>query len=137
MGCTKIYCLYLLKGTGNPNYQSGPHGGGSLGPIPSQAGQVPGHEMPQVLNPNPASVGFMPSMNPGIQRPGMGPTQPSSPTQPAQLQPAAAPATPPPTVQTVDTSNVPGNIICRYWVCEFYPLYTALCTFQSSFMLGC
>ncbi|XP_058197427.1 protein transport protein SEC31 homolog B-like isoform X1 [Rhododendron vialii] len=94
----------LYPGTGNPNYQSGPQGGGSLGPIPSQAGQVPGHK---VLAPNPASVGFMPSMNPGIQRPGMGPTQPSSPTQPAQLQPAAAPATPPPTVQTVDTSNVP------------------------------
>jgi len=97
----------LYPGTGNPSYQSGPHGGGSLGPIPSQAGPAPGHKMSQVLAPNPASMGYVPSTNPGIQRPGMGPTQPSSPTQPAQLQPAVTPATPPPTVQTADTSNVP------------------------------
>jgi protein transport protein SEC31 len=35
--------------------------------------------------------------------------QPPSPTQSAPVQPAVAPAAPPPTVQTVDTSNVPGN----------------------------
>ncbi|KAH7848764.1 hypothetical protein Vadar_007432 [Vaccinium darrowii] len=97
----------LYPGTGNPSYQSGPRGGGSLGPFPPQAGPVPGHKMSQVLAPNPASMGYVSSTNPGIQRPGMGPTQPSSPTQPAQLQPAVTPATPPPTVQTADTSNVP------------------------------
>lgn len=45
----------------------------------------------------------------GVQRPGMGPTQLFSATQPAQVQPTITPADPPPTVQTVDTSNVPGN----------------------------
>jgi protein transport protein SEC31 len=93
---------------GNPNYQTGPHGGGSLGPIPSQVGSVPGHKMSQ-LAPTPASRGFMPLTSAGVQRPGMGITQPSSPTQPAQVQPAITPAAPPPTVQTVDTSNVPAQ----------------------------
>lgn len=61
------------------------------------------------LAPTPASRGFMPVTGAGVQRPGMGITQPSSPTQPAQVQPAITPAARPPTVQTVDTSNVPGN----------------------------
>ncbi|XP_058225841.1 protein transport protein SEC31 homolog B-like isoform X2 [Rhododendron vialii] len=99
----------LYPGTGNPNYQTGPHVGGSVGTIPSQVGQVPGHKMSQVLAPTPASRGFMPVTSAGVQRPGMGPTQPSSPTQPAQVQPAITPASPPPTVQTVDTSNVPAQ----------------------------
>ena len=101
----------MFKGTGNPNYQAGPSGGGSLGNIPSQAGPVPGQKMPQVLAPTPTVRGFMPLTSSGVQRPGMLPTQPSSPTQPAQVQPALTPAAPPPTVQTVDTSNVPGNHI--------------------------
>ncbi|KAF5946155.1 hypothetical protein HYC85_016383 [Camellia sinensis] len=99
----------LYPGIGNPNYQAGPPGGGSLGPIPSQAGPVPGHNMPQVLAPTAVSRGFMPIMNSGVQNPGMGPTQPSSPTQPAQIQPAVTPAAPPPTAQTADTSNVPAQ----------------------------
>ncbi|PSS09961.1 Protein transport protein SEC31 B like [Actinidia chinensis var. chinensis] len=98
----------LYPGTGNPNYQAGPPGSGSLGPIPSQAGPIPGHRMSQVLAPTPASRGFIPATS-GVQRPGMGSTQPSSPTQPAQVQPAVTPAAPPPTVQTVDTSNVPAQ----------------------------
>ncbi|GFZ02643.1 transducin family protein [Actinidia rufa] len=103
----------LYPGTGNPNYQAGPPGSGSLGPIPSQAGPIPGHRMSQVLAPTPASRGFIPATS-GVQRPGMGSTQPSSPTQPAQVQPAITPAAPPPTVQTVDTSNVPGfnHLLC-------------------------
>ncbi|KAL7239141.1 hypothetical protein ACSBR2_005108 [Camellia fascicularis] len=99
----------LYPGIGNPNYQAGPPGRGSLGPIPSQAGPVPGHNMPQVLAPTAVSRGFMPIMNSGVQNPGMGPTQPSSPTQPAQVQPAVTPAAPPPTAQTADTSNVPAQ----------------------------
>ncbi|KAI8024439.1 hypothetical protein LOK49_LG03G02019 [Camellia lanceoleosa] len=99
----------LYPGIGNPNYQAGPPGGGSLGPIPSQAGPVPGHNVPQVLAPTAVSRGFMPIMNSGVQNPGMGPTQPSSPTQPAQVQPAVTPAAPPPTAQTADTSNVPAQ----------------------------
>ncbi|XP_057513112.1 LOW QUALITY PROTEIN: protein transport protein SEC31 homolog B-like [Actinidia eriantha] len=98
----------LYPGTGNPNYQAGPPGSGSLGPIPSQAGPIPGHRMSQVLAPTPASRGFIPATS-GVQRPGMGSTQPSSPTQPAQVQPAVTPTAPPPTVQTVDTSNVPAQ----------------------------
>jgi len=46
----------------------------------------------------------------GVQRPGVGSIQPPSPPQPQPVQPAAAPAAPPPTVQTADTSKVPGNI---------------------------
>ncbi|PSS26483.1 Protein transport protein SEC31 B like [Actinidia chinensis var. chinensis] len=99
----------LYSGTGNPNYQAGPSGGGSLGNIPSQAGPVPGQKMPQVLAPTPTVRGFMPLTSSGVQRPGMVPTQPSSPTQPSQVQPALTPAAPPPTVQTVDTSNVPAQ----------------------------
>lgn len=48
--------------------------------------------------------------NSAVQRPGMNPVQPPSPTQPAPVQSAVTPAAPPPTVQTVDTSNVPGKL---------------------------
>ncbi|GMP41389.1 hypothetical protein CsSME_00011514 [Camellia sinensis var. sinensis] len=96
----------LYPGTGNPNYQVGPPGSGSLGRIPSQAGPIPGHKMPDVVAPT-ASGGFVPITSSVVQRPGMmGPKQPSSPTQPAQ---AITPAAPPPTVQTVDTSSVPAQ----------------------------
>ncbi|KAI8546856.1 hypothetical protein RHMOL_Rhmol07G0152000 [Rhododendron molle] len=83
--------------------------GGSLGTFPSQVSPVPGHKMSQVLAPTPVSWGFMPVTSARVQRPGMGPTQPSSPTQPAQVQPAITPASTPPTIQTVDTSNVPAQ----------------------------
>lgn len=63
--------------------------------------------MSQVLAPTPPRV-FMPVTNPGGH--GMSSSQPPSPTQPAPVQPPAVPAAPPPTVQTVDTSNVPGKI---------------------------
>ncbi|XP_058224414.1 protein transport protein SEC31 homolog B-like [Rhododendron vialii] len=65
--------------------------------------------MSQVLAPTPASRGFMPVTSARVQRPGMGPTQSSSPTQPAQVQSAITPASTPPTVQAVDTSNVPAQ----------------------------
>ncbi|XP_039030972.1 protein transport protein SEC31 homolog B-like [Hibiscus syriacus] len=45
-----------------------------------------------------------------VQRPGMTPVQSGNPTQSASIQPAAAPAAPPPTVQTADTSNVPAHL---------------------------
>ena len=53
---------------------------------------------------------FMPSNNQGfVQRPGLSPAQPSSPTQsPAQAPAQPAPPAPPPTVQTADTSKVSG-----------------------------
>ncbi|PNX68692.1 hypothetical protein L195_g064094, partial [Trifolium pratense] len=53
-------------------------------------------------------MGFMPIPSyAGIQRPGVGSSQPPSPPQPQPVQPAVAPAAPPPTVQTADTSRVP------------------------------
>lgn len=52
----------------------------------------------------------MPVTSSGIQRPGMNPLQPPSPTQPAPMKAPVTPAAPPPTVQTVDTSNVPGKL---------------------------
>lgn len=106
MWCT----LSSFQGNANPNYQAGNLGAGSFGSIPSQV-PVPGHKMPQVVGPTPAPKGFMPVSNEGVQRPGMGPMQPPGPTQSAPAPAAVAPAAPPPTVQTVDTSNVPGNIL--------------------------
>lgn len=70
-----------------------------------------GHNLPQVAAPTPNPMGFMPISGPaGVPRPGVGSMQPPSPPQPQPVQPAAAPAAPPPTVQTADTSKVPGNI---------------------------
>lgn len=62
--------------------------------------------MPQVMAPTPPSTVFIPVNNSVAQSLGM---QPRGPTQPASLQPPVSPAAAPPTVQTVDTSNVPGN----------------------------
>lgn len=101
----------LYPGTTNPTYQPVPPGPGSLGPIMSQSGQIPGPKMPQVVAPTLTSRGFMPMPNPAgsVQRPGMGSIQPPSPKQTAPVQPSATPAAPPPTIQTVDTSNVPAH----------------------------
>ncbi|XP_043691562.1 protein transport protein SEC31 homolog B-like isoform X2 [Telopea speciosissima] len=97
----------LYPGVNNPIYQPGT---ASVGSIPSQVGPVPGHNMPHVMAPTPPPRGFTPVNNSGFApRPGMGPMQPSSAAQPAQIQPATTPAAPPPTVQTVDTSNVPAQ----------------------------
>jgi len=55
-------------------------------------------------------MGFMPvPSSGGVQRPGVGSIQPPSPPQVQPVQPAAAPPAPPPTLQTADTSKVPGN----------------------------
>ncbi|XP_073128380.1 protein transport protein SEC31 homolog B isoform X2 [Henckelia pumila] len=96
----------LYPGTANPSYQAGPPGVASYVGNISQVGPVPGQSMPQVVAPSPASRGFIPVNNSVVQRPGM---QPPSPTQPASVQPPVTPAAPPPTVQTVDTSNVPAQ----------------------------
>ncbi|KAK6240177.1 hypothetical protein QUC31_005646 [Theobroma cacao] len=98
----------LYPGGANPTYPV-PPGAGSLAPVPSQMGSVPGLKMSQVVAPTPTPRGFMPVTNTPVQRPGMSPMQPPSPTQSAPVQPAAPPAAPPPTVQTVDTSNVPAH----------------------------
>ncbi|XVF79668.1 hypothetical protein PTKIN_Ptkin15bG0007600 [Pterospermum kingtungense] len=99
----------LYPGGANPTYPL-PPAAGSLAPVPSQMGQVPGPKMPQVVAPTPTPAGYMPVTNTSVvQRPGMSPLQPASPTQSTSIQPAAAPAAPPPTVHTVDTSNVPAH----------------------------
>ncbi|KAE8729009.1 Protein transport protein SEC31-like protein B [Hibiscus syriacus] len=98
----------LYPGAANPTYPA-PPAAGSFAPVPSQVGSVPGPHMPQVAVPTPAPRGFMPVTNTPVQRPGMGPMQPTSTTQSAPIQPPAAPAAAPPTVQTADTSNVPAH----------------------------
>eukprot|EP00268_Persea_americana_P017116 TRINITY_DN181_c0_g1_i12.p1 TRINITY_DN181_c0_g1~~TRINITY_DN181_c0_g1_i12.p1 ORF type:complete len:1148 (-),score=249.03 TRINITY_DN181_c0_g1_i12:606-4049(-) len=98
----------LYPGVANPPYQAGPPGPGSHGAVPSQLGVHPGHKLPQVVTPTPP---FVPSTGPGfLQKPGMAPMQPPSPVQPSQSQSVVAPPAPPPTVQAVDTSNVPAEL---------------------------
>ncbi|KAG6677018.1 hypothetical protein I3843_14G006100 [Carya illinoinensis] len=95
------------QGTTNPGYQPIPSGTGPAAPVTSHLGSVPGHKMPQMIAPSPPQKGFMPVNSGLVQRPGMGSLQPPSPTRAALAQPTVTPAAPPPTVQTVDTSNVP------------------------------
>ena len=62
--------------------------------------------MPQAVAPGAGAIGFTPMSAPGVApRSVIGSVQPASP--PMQ-QATPAPAAPPPTVQTADTSNVPG-----------------------------
>ncbi|KAL5760376.1 hypothetical protein ACOSQ2_019214 [Xanthoceras sorbifolium] len=98
----------LYPGTANPGYQPVPPGLDSHGPV-TQMGSVPGPKMPKVIAPTP-TPGFMPMTGSGVvPRPGMGSMQPASPPQPVAIQPAVTPTAPPPTIQTVDTSNVPAH----------------------------
>lgn len=99
----------MFQGTANSAYNPVQPPSGSQGPITSQVGASPGHGTPQAVAPGPTPMGFRPVHAGVTQRPGIGSMQPSSPTQSAPVQPAVAPAAPPPTMQTVDTSNVPGN----------------------------
>lgn len=108
--------MSLTKGAANLSYQPGPPGV-AYGATTSQVGPTPGQMMSQVLAPAPPSTVFMPMSNSGFQRPGMNPLQPPSPTQPAPVQAPVTPAAPPPTVQTVDTSNVPGKISFSFDLC--------------------
>lgn len=99
----------FFQGTSNQGYNPVPPGPDAHGP--SHLGSVPGPKMPKVVAPTTAPMGFMPMTGSGVvQRPGMGSMQPTSP-QAAPVQPAVAPAAPPPTIQTADTSNVPGNFL--------------------------
>ncbi|KAL3537558.1 hypothetical protein ACH5RR_000924 [Cinchona calisaya] len=99
----------LYPGGANPNYQTGPPGVGSFVPTASHTGPPPVQKMPEVVAPTPASRGFMPISNSGVQRPGMSQMQPPSPTQATPIPTPATPAAPPPTVQTAVTSNVPAQ----------------------------
>ncbi|KAJ6385250.1 hypothetical protein OIU77_028438 [Salix suchowensis] len=99
----------LYPGTANSAYNPVQPPSGSQGPITSQVGASPGYGTPQAVAPGPTPMGFRPVHAGVTQRPGIGSMQPSSPTQSAPVQPAVAPAAPPPTMQTVDTSNVPAH----------------------------
>jgi hypothetical protein len=85
---------------------------------------------------------FMPSANQGfVQRPGLSPAQPSSPTQAqaqAQVQAQAAPPAPPPTVQTADTSKVSGmwNADTHLYSLLFYFLFHKCSIRLIAFMLN-
>ncbi|KAJ4836661.1 Protein transport protein Sec31B [Turnera subulata] len=97
----------LYPGAVNPTYHSVPPPV-SQGPATIQGGAIPGPKIPQVVAPTPTPSGFRPVNSPGIApRAGINSMQSSTPTP--SLQPAAAPAAPPPTVQTADTSNVPAH----------------------------
>jgi protein transport protein SEC31 len=105
----------LYPGLANPTFQAPvPPAAAPRSSAPPMTGAIPSHKFPQAATTNPSS-GFVPMANQGfVPRPGMGPmstTQPSSPTQaPAQQMPVAAPAAPPPTVQTADTSKVSAEL---------------------------
>ncbi|CAN1132534.1 Protein transport protein SEC31 homolog B [Linum perenne] len=64
--------------------------------------------IPNVMAPTSPPVGFRPVEN-SVHRPSINQFQPSGPTQIASAQPAVAPAVPPPTVQTADTSKIPAH----------------------------
>ncbi|XP_042064302.1 protein transport protein SEC31 homolog B-like [Salvia splendens] len=100
---------HLYPGAANPGFQAGAPGMSAYGGNTSQVGPTTGQVMSQAMTPTPPSTGFMPMGNSGVQRPGMNPVQPSSPSPPAAMQPPVTPAAPPPTVQTADTSNVPAQ----------------------------
>ncbi|KAH7528020.1 hypothetical protein FEM48_Zijuj05G0027500 [Ziziphus jujuba var. spinosa] len=100
----------LYPGTTNHAYQPVPPVAGAAGTLPSQLGAVPGHKMSNVVAPSPPPRGFMPVTGSGVvQGPNLGSIQPPSPTQSTPVQTSVTPAAPPPTIQTVDTSNVPAN----------------------------
>ncbi|CAA0816578.1 Protein transport protein SEC31 homolog B [Striga hermonthica] len=95
----------------NPNYQRGPPVIAAYDANISQIGPASVQSMPQMFTPNPPRVftpvssNFTPvSSNSEAQRPGMNQVQ----HQPPQHQPTVTPASPLPTVQTVDTSSVPA-----------------------------
>ena len=84
-------------------------GPGSTAPLQSQVAPVPVNK-PHVVAPSVPPRGFMPVTNPGVvQGPHAGSLQPPSPTHQAPARTPVAVAAPPPTIQTVDTSSVPGN----------------------------
>ncbi|KAK9912993.1 hypothetical protein M0R45_036821 [Rubus argutus] len=95
----------LYPGTTMPGFQPMQTRPGSGAPHTSLVNPVPSNKMGPAVVPSPQS-GFM-AVNSGVvQGSHPGSLQPSSP--PAPARPSVAPA-PPPTIQTVDTSKVPGS----------------------------
>lgn len=98
--------ILLLQASSSPGYHP-VQPPTSQGPVPAPMASIPGPKMPQVVAPTP-TPGFRPITNSVAQRPGIVSMQPPSP-QAAAAQPVVTPSAPPPTVQVVDTSNVPGK----------------------------
>ena len=93
----------MLQGTTNTAYQPVP----SV-PLPTQPIPPVGLNRQFGVPPYAAPREFTPVTNPGlVQGPGL--VQPPSPSHAAPVHPAATPSAPLPTVQTADTSNVPGR----------------------------
>lgn len=128
--CDLKNSLHVFQGTTNPTYQPILPGTGSAVPLTSHTGSVPGHKMSQVVAPTPPPQGFMPVNSGVVQRPGIGQMQPPSPTQAASAQTTVTPAAPPPTVQTVDTSNVPGKFLDTHTYLHLYIyVFPLICLF--------
>ncbi|KAF2608163.1 hypothetical protein F2Q68_00045260 [Brassica cretica] len=99
---------HSFTGPSNNAYPVPPGPGSYVPSAPSQVGQYSNPMMSQVAAPGAGPVGFTPMSTPGVApRSVIGSVQPASPPAP---QAAPAPAAPPPTVQTADTSNVPGTV---------------------------
>ena len=129
---------HLIQGSANSGYQqAGNQVGGAHGPVSSQVAP-PAHKMPQGVTPAPGPRGYMQVNNAGVQRPGMGPMQPPSPTHSAPAPAPVTPAAPPPTVQTADTSNVPGDkpLTNSLWK-EKQGEIKLLCISQIIFFMNC
>ncbi|PON84807.1 Guanine nucleotide-binding protein, beta subunit [Trema orientale] len=92
----------------NTAYQPVPPANTAYQPVPSAS--IPSQLKPGGsfgVTPYPVPREFTPVTNPGVVQ-GPGSMQPPSPTHTAPVQPAVNTA-PPPTIQTVDTSNVPAH----------------------------
>ncbi|CAN6931388.1 hypothetical protein Bca4012_100162 [Brassica carinata] len=98
---------HSFTGPSNNAYPVPPGPGSYVPSAPSQVGQYSNPMMSQVAAPGAGPVGFTPMSTPGVApRSVIGSVQPASLPAP---QAAPAPAAPPPTVQTADTSNVPAH----------------------------
>ncbi|TQE13024.1 hypothetical protein C1H46_001399 [Malus baccata] len=92
-----------------PTFQPMQPGPGSTAPLQSHVPPVPVNQ-PHVVAASVPPRGFMPVTNPGVvQGPHVGSLQPPSPTHQAPARTPVAAAAPPPTIQTVDTANVPAH----------------------------
>lgn len=86
------------------------HAPGPAAPLPSQINSIVGNKMQNAAAPSPPPQQFMPVTGSGVvQGPGTGAIQPPRTAQPTPVQPSVTTAIPPPTIQTVDTSNISGN----------------------------
>ncbi|RWW76336.1 hypothetical protein BHE74_00015575 [Ensete ventricosum] len=105
-----LSCFSFFQGAANPLYQHGPPISAPQDVGASQPASITVQRFSQPISTSTAPRGFTPVYNPNFaQRPSISPVHPLSPTKSSETQPVGVPPAPPSTVQTVDTSNVPGN----------------------------